>query len=79
MSSGYVVEHRVTGIWYAVSPQNYNVKIHRKIRDLAQSESPRSFPPKRKLIQGKKIVKDARATRHPRSEGEENGVNCVES
>lgn len=46
-SHGIVVEHKDNGIHYAVSDQNYNEKVHRKVRDLKPGETVRSYKPKR--------------------------------
>lgn len=43
---GIVVEHKESGIRYAVSDRNYNDKIHRKVRDLRPGESVRSYRPR---------------------------------
>lgn len=44
---GYVVDHKTSGVRYAVSPQNFNPKVHAKVRDLEQHETVRGFRPKR--------------------------------
>lgn len=45
---GIVVDHVETGVRYAVSDDNYNVKIHRKVRDLAPGESVHDYRPRRR-------------------------------
>ncbi|AZV01720.1 hypothetical protein HOV00_gp13 [Microbacterium phage Schubert] len=47
-SHGIVVEHKETGIHYAVSDANYNEAIHRKVRDLKPGETVLGFKPKPK-------------------------------
>jgi hypothetical protein len=47
---GYVVEHKESGVRYAVSPQNLNPKIHDMIRDLKQEETVRGFAPRLKEV-----------------------------
>ena len=44
---GYVVDHKTSGVRYAVSPQNFNPKVHTKVRELEQHETVRGFRPKR--------------------------------
>lgn len=44
---GVVVDHKEAGARYAVSPQNFNSKIHTRVRDLLPGESVLSFRPKR--------------------------------
>jgi hypothetical protein len=46
-SHGIVVEHKESGVRYAVSDKNYNEKIHRKVRDLKPGETVRGYQPKR--------------------------------
>lgn len=45
--AGYVVDHKNSGVRYAVSPQNFNPKVHTKVRELEQHETVRGFQPKR--------------------------------
>lgn len=40
---GYVVDHKEAEVRYAVSPGNYNPKIHSKVRDLRPGETVRGF------------------------------------
>lgn len=47
-SHGIVVEHKETGIHYAISDKNYDQRIHRKVRDLKIGESTRTYKPKAK-------------------------------
>ena len=44
---GYVVDHKTSGARYAVSPQNFDEKIHTKVRDLNVDETVRGFRPRR--------------------------------
>jgi hypothetical protein len=48
MSKGFVVDHKESGIRYAVSEQNVNDKIHDIVRPLNPGETVRGFQPKRK-------------------------------
>jgi hypothetical protein len=45
---GIVVEHVENGVQYAISDRNYNVKLHRKVRDLLPGESVRTYRPRRR-------------------------------
>lgn len=45
---GIVVEHLESGVRYAVSDRNYNVKVHRKVRELGPGESVLTYAPRRK-------------------------------
>jgi hypothetical protein len=45
---GIVVDHVESGVRFAVSDANYNVKVHRKVRDLEPGESVQSYRPRRK-------------------------------
>lgn len=45
--AGVVVDHKEAGARYAVSPHNYNPKIHTRVRDLLPGESVLSFRAKR--------------------------------
>lgn len=44
---GFVVDHKDSGARYAVSPSNFNPKVHTKVRELNQNETVRGFQPKR--------------------------------
>lgn len=44
---GYVVDHKTSGARYAVSPQNFDEKIHTKVRELSVDETVRGFRPRR--------------------------------
>ena len=48
MSKGIVVDHKETGLRYAVSERNFNPKVHTKVRELRPSESVHSFRPKKR-------------------------------
>lgn len=43
---GIVVEHKESGMRFAVSDRNYNPKVHRKVRDLKPGESVRTYSPR---------------------------------
>lgn len=43
---GIVVEHKESGMRYAISDRNYNEKIHRKVRDLRPGESRLTYRPR---------------------------------
>lgn len=60
-SHGIVVDHKESGVRYAVSDRNYNEKIHRKVRDLRPGETVVGYQPKRL----------------PSSEGSESGSEAV--
>lgn len=45
-SHGIVVDHKETGVRYAISDKNYNEKVHRKVRDLKPGETVRTYAPK---------------------------------
>lgn len=44
---GYVVDHKTSGARYAVSPQNFDDRIHTKVRELNVDETVRGFHPRR--------------------------------
>lgn len=44
---GYVVDHKSSGVRYAVSESNYNAKVHTKVRELKQNETVLGFRPRR--------------------------------
>ena len=46
-SHGIVVEHKESGVRYAVSDRNYNADVHRKVRDLKPGETVLGYQPKR--------------------------------
>jgi hypothetical protein len=48
MSTGIVVDHKETGVRYAISEHNFNDKIHKYVRDLKPGETVRGFQPKLK-------------------------------
>lgn len=45
---GIVVDHKESGVRFAISDANYNPEVHRKVRDLRPGESVRSYAPRRK-------------------------------
>jgi len=45
-SHGIVVEHKESGVRYALSDVNYNPKVHRKVRDLHPGETILGYKPK---------------------------------
>jgi len=46
MSKGIVVDHKDSGVRYAISLHNFNEKIHTFVRDLLPHETVRGFQPK---------------------------------
>jgi hypothetical protein len=48
MPNGIVVDHKESGIRYAISERNFNKKIHEKVRDLKPGETVLGYTPKRK-------------------------------
>lgn len=52
MSQGIVVEHKESGVRYAISEANFNEAKHKKIRDLRPGESVRAYVPKTKTASG---------------------------
>jgi len=46
-SHGIVVEHKESGVRYAVSDKNYNSKVHRKVRDLKPGETVIGYQPRK--------------------------------
>lgn len=69
MPRGIVVDHKETGVRYAVSPHNYQPAIHTKVRDLLPGETVLGFKPKprRPLREVPSEVTDIR-TKQPRRE-----------
>lgn len=51
MSNGIVVDHKESGVRYAISERNFNPKVHKKVRDLNPGETVRGFTPKGKVDQ----------------------------
>ena len=47
-SHGIVVEHKESGVRYAISDRNYDEKVHRKVRDLRAGETVLGYRPKRR-------------------------------
>lgn len=48
---GIVVDHVESGVRYAISDRNYDVKVHRKVRDLRPGESVLSYRPRSRVSQ----------------------------
>jgi hypothetical protein len=48
MSRGIVVDHKESGVRYAISEKNFNGKVHTKVRALNPGETVLGFQPKRK-------------------------------
>lgn len=48
MSRGIVVDHKETGVRYAISEHNFNDKVHAKVRDLKPGETVIGYRPRRK-------------------------------
>ncbi|QDK02405.1 hypothetical protein SEA_NUCCI_12 [Microbacterium phage Nucci] len=45
-SHGIVVDHKETGVRYAISDVNYNPDLHKKVRDLKPGESVLAYQPR---------------------------------
>ncbi|QWS69679.1 hypothetical protein SEA_WILLIAMSTRONG_12 [Microbacterium phage WilliamStrong] len=45
-SHGIVVEHKESGVRYAISDRNYDEKVHRKVRDLRAGETVLGYKPR---------------------------------
>lgn len=45
-SHGIVVEHKESGVRFAISDRNYNEKVHRKVRDLRAGETVLGYKPR---------------------------------
>lgn len=52
MSRGIIVDHKETGVRYAVSEGNYNPKVHKKVRELRPGETVQGFRPLRREALG---------------------------
>lgn len=48
MAKGIVVDHKESGVRYAISEKNFNSKVHKRVRDLLPGETVVGFAPKRK-------------------------------
>ena len=48
MTSGIVVDHKESGVRYAISEVNFNSKVHTKVRDLKPGETVLGFRPRAK-------------------------------
>jgi len=48
MSRGIVVDHKESGVRYAVSEHNFNAEVHTKVRELKPGETVISFSPRPK-------------------------------
>lgn len=48
MAAGIIVDHKETGIRYAVSPANFNEKVHTKVRPTKPGETVLGYKPRRK-------------------------------
>lgn len=69
---GFVVDHKTSGARYAVSPQNFNPKVHTKVRELEQHETVRGFQPKRREKSESRPQVEQAASQAPSSEGSQN-------
>lgn len=74
---GIVVDHKESGVRYAVSERNYNPKIHTKVRELDPGETVLGFRPKRKEQTRKAAPNPAvdDGTKAPSPEGTEDTTN----
>lgn len=46
--AGIVVDHKETGVRYAVSESNFNPQVHERVRDLRPGETVLGYRPRRK-------------------------------
>lgn len=81
---GYVVDDKRSGLRYAVSPRNYNSKVHTKVRELGPGETVLAFPVKTRVtIELDEQAPDptdvpsdpAEGTKDPSTEGTEEPTN----
>lgn len=63
---GFVVEHKVTELRYAVSDHNFNPQVHEFVRDLLPGETVYGFQPKPKP----KPKRGVRSDSEPKTEDE---------
>lgn len=64
MSKGIVVDHKRSGVRYAISEERFNPKDHVRVRDLRSDESVLSYVPRRKQVstQAPAQVEDPKST-----------------
>lgn len=60
-SSGVVVDRKDNGIRYAVSHENFDPRVHVKVRDLKPGETVRGFVPKRRALPKPAVRSTAKA------------------
>lgn len=48
MANGIVVDHKKSGVRYAISEKNFNPKVHKKVRELEPGETVHGFQPMNK-------------------------------
>jgi len=48
MAKGIVVDHKDSGVRYAISEHNFNPKVHKRVRDLQPGETVLGYSPRRK-------------------------------
>lgn len=49
MTRGIVVDHKESGVRYAISEKNFNDQVHTRVRDLRPGETVIGFKPKSRL------------------------------
>lgn len=67
MSKGIVVDHKESGVRYAISEHNFNEKVHTRVRDLKPGETVLGFSPKGKID----LATDAAAGTSPEPEDDQ--------
>lgn len=71
---GYVVDHKTSGARYAVSTQNFNEKIHTKVRELNVDETVRGFQPKRVVKSSDQSQRAQTSPKAPSPEGSQDNT-----
>jgi len=46
--AGIIVEHKESGVRFAISERNFNDKVHKKVRDLKPGETVVGYAPRRR-------------------------------
>lgn len=62
MSRGIVVDHKESGVRYAISESNFNTKVHKKVRELKPGETVLGYKPR--LKDGLGGTKDTEGANH---------------